>query len=259
MAGDLNFNWMSAARTDTGLVRNANEDNYYENKQLGLWVVADGMGGHARGAEASQAIVDALASIEDFEGLDELENIIQKRLLEVHELLKEKAADGGEEIIGSTVVVLILYDDSFSCIWAGDSRIYLSRMGQLTQLTRDHTQANEFVELGLLEPGQAMLHPAGHLLTRAVGGDVNLGLETVRHLLHDNDMFLLCSDGLINEVSSTEIATELIRGDCQQACDNLIELVLSREARDNVTLVVVQADTPFANDRTMLNPALSLD
>jgi len=259
MAGDANFNWISAARTDTGLVREANEDNYYENKQLGLWVVADGMGGHARGAEASQAIVDALASIKSFKDLDELENIIQQRLLEVHEILKETAAEGGEEIIGSTVVVLLLYDESFSCIWAGDSRIYLSRMGQLTQLTRDHTQANEFVELGLLEPGQAMEHPAGHLLTRAVGGDVTLELETVRHPLNDNDMFLLCSDGLVNEVSTTEIATELIRGDCEQACDNLIELVLSREAHDNVTLIVVRADSPFANDKTMLNPALTLD
>ncbi len=258
MADDANFNWISVARTDTGLVREANEDNYYENKQLGLWVVADGMGGHARGAEASQAVVDALASIESFKDLDDFEKIIQQKLSEVHQLLREKAADGGEEIIGSTVVVLLLHNNYFSCIWAGDSRIYLSRMGQLTQLTRDHTQANEFVELGLLEPGQAMEHPAGHLLTRAVGGDATLELETVRHPLNDNDMFLLCSDGLVNEVSSTEIATELIRGDCQKACDNLIELVLAREAQDNVTLIVVRAESPYANDKTMLNPALPL-
>jgi protein phosphatase len=253
------FTWISAARTDTGLVREANEDNYYENRQLGVWVVADGMGGHARGAEASQAIVESLANIETFKNLDALEKIIHQKLQKAHQQLRDRAVEKGEEIIGSTVAALLLFEDSFSCIWAGDSRIYLSRLGELNQLTRDHTQANEFVELGLLEPGQAMEHPSGHLLTRAVGGDVVLELETVRHQLHDNDMFLLCSDGLVNEVSSTEIATELIRGDCAKACDNLLNLVLERGAPDNVTLIVVRADKPQVNDETMLNPALVLD
>jgi protein phosphatase len=241
MVADKSLKWISVARTDTGAVREANEDSYFENSPLGLWVVADGMGGHSCGAEASQAIIDELSAIKACKDLDNLERIVKEQLLVVHKMLLKKATDIDVEIIGSTVVVLLLDGDNFSCIWAGDSRIYLSRMGQLQQLTRDHTQANEFVDMGLLPPGPAQEHPSGHLLTRAVGGDESLELETVRQPLNDSDMFLLCSDGLVNEVDDSEIATELIRGDCEKACNNLLNLALSRSAQDNVTLIIVRA------------------
>ncbi|WP_407639169.1 PP2C family protein-serine/threonine phosphatase [Caballeronia mineralivorans] len=253
------FRWASAARTDTGLVREINEDACLEMPEHGLWAIADGMGGHAVGDVASQMVIERLAH-SPAPGkpvlLDERMQEARERLLAVNADLRSEAARRQVRRIGSTVVLLLASERSCGYLWAGDSRLYLCRQGCLRQLTRDHSQVEELKARGQLSAEEALHHPGRHLITRAVGAMDTLDLDADRIDLHDGDIFLLCSDGLSNEVSDEEIGGVLTSGDCQQAVAKLVELALRRGGRDNVSVVVAQAEDIFCLDKTQINPTL---
>ncbi len=251
--------WESAALTDVGAVRDHNEDSLLQRSDDGLWVVADGMGGHSRGDEASQAAVASLQTLALSGTLKQREQQVIKALHEVHAALQDKAKRDGAGIIGTTVAAVVFFESMASCIWVGDSRIYLSRLGELRQLTTDHTQVNELVRLGLLAPEDAEVHPAGHVLTRALGGDDPLQPDIVRLPIQVDDVFLLCSDGLTGKLSEAELASELIRWPPQVACKNLMSMALGRKAEDNVSLIVIGVDDGVQSEMTMINPAFRLD
>lgn len=249
------FRWTSAARTDVGLVREVNEDACLARPEHGLWVVADGMGGHAVGDVASRLVVDLLGALEPQGDLDRFVSEARVRLLEANHLLRLEAATRQVQRIGCTVVVLMAYERQCGFLWAGDSRIYRCRHGRLQLLTRDHSQVEQMKSMGQLTEEQALHHPALHLITRAVGATDSLDLDKDVVEVADGDVFLLCSDGLSNELTAHEILEALARLDCREASETLVDLALERGGRDNISAVVVRAEDP-ASDKTLLNPAL---
>ncbi|TCW84331.1 serine/threonine protein phosphatase [Burkholderia sp. SRS-46] len=247
---------MSASRTDVGHVREINEDDCLALPQRGLWAVADGMGGHSAGDLASRTIVHGLARLAVPATLADFVAAARAALVAVNAQLRTSATECGVRMIGSTVAVLLASGRQCAWLWAGDSRIYLYRDAHLTQLTLDHTQVAELQAQGHLSAEEARHHPAQHLITRAVGATERLQLDEGRIDVRDGDMFLLCSDGLSNEMEDADIAAALACGDCELATGMLVEHALREGGRDNITAIVIRADDPEASDRTLANPAV---
>jgi protein phosphatase len=177
------------------------------------------------------------------------------RLQTANRQLREEAARRQVQRIGSTVVVLLACDRFCGYIWAGDSRLYLLREGSLRQLTRDHSQVEALKSLGVLTEEEARHHPAQHMITRAVGATDVLELDDDAIEVADGDVFLLCSDGLSNEVGEEDMLAVLSKTAGANASEELVDLALARGGRDNITAVVVRAEDPNASDKTLLNPA----
>lgn len=250
-----NLYWSSASKSHVGMVRKLNEDACLELAERGIWAVADGMGGHAAGDFASHSVVDALASVPAPSSLGVLVAEVHQCLESVNTHLASEAGKRRERVIGSTVVVLLAYGSHAVAVWAGDSRAYRCRQGELTQLTRDHSQVEELVSKGLITREQARHYPGSNVITRAVGVVDELELDSEMFEVLEGDIFLLCSDGLYNEVKESEIKESLTVGDCRYACDLLVERALARGARDNVTAVVVRALEEGQITKTQLNPS----
>lgn len=250
------FNWASAARTHVGLVRRLNEDAYLDLNEKGLWVVADGMGGHAAGEVASRMVVEALSTIHRPNSLSDLLDDVRHSLQRVNLKLTEEANRRHKQIIGSTVAVLMVFENHCVTLWAGDSRIYRFRNGRLYQLTKDHSQIEEMVSQGLISREKARKLPGPNAITRAIGVKDQVEFDTEIHDIQDGDSFLLCSDGLYNEVSNQDIGSILSLNNCQDSADRLIERALEHGARDNVSVVVVKADQDQIT-KTLFNPGAS--
>ncbi|MBU6419099.1 MAG: serine/threonine-protein phosphatase [Proteobacteria bacterium] len=232
----------SWALTDVGAVRKHNEDNMLARPVLGLWAVADGAGGHDSGEVASGMIVEALSRLPDTLSAGELLSGIRVTVSDVHAALREEAARrGGNTMIASTFVGLMIRDRHFACLWAGDSRAYLLRHGQLQQITRDHSLVQELVDAGTLRPEDAERHPHANVITRAVGADdETLELDKVIGQIQPGDRFLLCSDGLSKTLSEQEIQGLLGAPDGVPPTELLIAAALAHRVNDNVTAVVVE-------------------
>jgi protein phosphatase len=215
---------------------------------LGLWVVADGMGGHARGDLASRFVVEAFNGLIRPQSMQEFARHVKDRLRQANQRMRDQySGSGPDQMMGSTVVAFLVYKREWRCIWAGDSRAYLMRNGRLMQITRDHNVAQDMVERGELRQEEASFHPSANRLTRALGTQNAPRFDEYSSLLRDGDTVLLCSDGLNKEVSDQEVATILENGDCEEASQELVELTLERGARDNVTVAVIrfEATTDF--------------
>ena len=234
--------WRSAARTDTGKVRARNEDAFLALPEQGLWVVADGMGGHQNGALASRLIVEQLAepSVGDLpQRLDEL----RKRLHTLNRRLGQEltvTAAHPDPVIGSTVVALLIDGDRAACVWAGDSRCYLWRGSRLYQLSRDHSLLQQLIDEQQLSPSEAARHPAAHALTRAIGASDELKLEILELDVLPGDAFLLCSDGLYQGMSADALGAALNLPSPQLTLNRLFQQVLDGPARDNLSAVVIR-------------------
>ncbi|VXD04103.1 Protein phosphatase [Pseudomonas sp. 8Z] len=234
--------WRSAARTDTGKVRARNEDAFLALPEQGLWVVADGMGGHQNGALASRLIVEQLAELPD--------GSLDQRLVELRQCLHRLnhrlgqeltvTADRSDTVIGSTVVALLLEGERAVCVWAGDSRCYLWRGSRLYQLSRDHSLVQQLIDEQGLTPQEAARHPAAHALTRAIGASETLQLDILELDVLPGDVFLLCSDGLYQGVSADELGACLNLPSPHLAVERLFQRVLDGPARDNLSAVVIR-------------------
>lgn len=233
------ISWSSSSRTDVGMVRDINEDAYLERPDRGLWAVADGMGGHTAGDVASGMICETLNAVEAPASLSDFLDEVESRLLRVNDKLRAIAKGNESQTIGSTVAALIARDQHAVCIWAGDSRIYRCRGGQIVQITQDHALVEELVEKGILTRLQASTHPQGNLVTRAIGATDALKLDLEIVELQPGDVFVLCSDGLDKEVKPSEILQVAARENDRSLSDTLVDLALSRGSRDNVTVVTV--------------------
>ncbi len=237
------FRYVVSCGTDVGRVRSLNEDALLDRGDIGLWAVADGMGGHDAGDFASQAIVDALGQVAPPSDGSSFLRDVEERIQGAHAALRrESLARGSGGIIGSTVVALLAWNRHYACIWAGDSRLYLLRDGALRRVSRDHSLVQDLVDAGELAPEQAESHPQANVVTRAVGAVENLVLDKTHEQISVGDMFLLCSDGLTRHVSDQEIAAVLTDETVPGAAQVLIDLALERGARDNVTTVVVRCE-----------------
>lgn len=249
------FAFETAQKSDVGCKREINEDSFLPLPEAGLWVVADGMGGHTAGDFASQTIVRELVSIGLPTSGDDLQARFMDRLYHSNDLILDHAAELGTGTIGSTVVALLVHGDAFACIWAGDSRIYRMRNGHLEQLTKDHTEVRALLETGAITPEQAENWPRKNVITRAVGVTDDLECEVMGGGLLVGDTFVLCSDGLMEHVADHEIAAHLDGRPLQATCDALIALTLSRGARDNVTVVCMRVhDLPPPSEAELNAP-----
>ena len=234
-----------AAATHPGLKRDSNEDCYAADAALGLWLVADGVGGHSDG-EVAAAIVKATVTREVSRG-ETLADAIRHSHAEV---LKEIAARENNTRMGSTVVALSILDNDYTVAWVGDSRAYRWDGGELVQLTRDHSHVRDLVDRGVLSQDDIDTHPDRHALTQSLGvsSAMKLELDQQSGQLAVGQQILLCSDGLTDELADGEIARQLrCHSTAQDQVDALVNAALEAGGRDNVTVVIV--GTPAGSDK----------
>ena len=229
------------SRTHVGLRRKVNEDSLLVRTERGLWAVADGMGGHEAGDVASAKVTEALLGLPIVYGLEALVDSAISALQSVNRDLIELAGSTDvERSIGTTVVGLAIAGNRYGCFWAGDSRAYLLRQGELVQLSRDHSLVQSLMDAGMLTPAEAVDHPNANIITRAVGVAPELQVETVVGDVQAGDQFVLASDGVTRLVDDRELAEQLGTGTMEEAADRLIDMVLARGAPDNATLVIIK-------------------
>ena len=243
MADDRSFCWKSVGETNVGKIRKLNEDAFIDRNDIGLWVVADGMGGHAAGDVASTMIVDAMHELDPPTSLSGFIDAIEDKLLSVNKKLIALAKEKHDsQTIGSTVVGMVGYGKYCVFFWVGDSRIYRLRENSFLQLSQDHTFVEELITRGLLNRDDAYNHPERNTITRAVGATEDLYIDLDYCEVEDGDIYLLCTDGLTKEVIDNEVKNALMQGDVNKSISDLINLTLARGARDNVTIVAIQAE-----------------
>ncbi|WP_293268908.1 protein phosphatase 2C domain-containing protein [Neptunomonas sp.] len=236
------FVWQSAGLTDTGNIRKVNEDSFLDSPDTGIWVVADGMGGHDSGDVASKSVIDSLDALPSMSEIDMFVEAAQDNLWDVNKELRLIADNrGSQTTIGSTVALLLAINGDCAVLWAGDSRVYRLRNGAIAAVTHDHSQVQEMVDKGLIKAADAESHPASNIITRAIGAYENLVVDVKFDKIHAYDRYVICSDGLYKEVSESEIEQIMqSSNNINFVASRLMELALSRGARDNVTVVAVE-------------------
>ncbi|MCB8881030.1 serine/threonine-protein phosphatase [Acidisoma cellulosilytica] len=231
-----------SSASHAGAVRRENQDALLCRPEIGLFLVADGAGGHRDGAIAAARVVSSAAALETDATAAARLTALRQRLSHLHDsLLDEMEAREDGSGTASTVVALLLDRHFFACLWAGDSRIYLLRDGALIRLTHDHSVVQELIDSGSLDAREAESHREAHVITRAVGaGTAQLMLDKRVGQVMPYDRFLLCSDGLTRALDEPLIRRCLEQGG--NAAGTLVDAALRRKARDNVTAVVVTTD-----------------
>lgn len=235
--------WRYCALTDRGIKRKHNEDAVVAVPAIGLWAVADGMGGHEAGDVASTMVTAALAKVSRPDNFSVFVDQVEDALNAVNQTLRDHSSREFEgRVMGATVVVMLATEGYGACLWAGDSRLYRLRGDDLEQISRDHSQVQRLVDAGLLSEDEAEHHPNANVITRAVGGSSHLVVDVVMFDIVPGDRFLLCSDGLYNEVPRDGIRDTLMAGTVDAAAQSLIDGAIAAGARDNVSVVVVSAE-----------------
>ncbi len=235
--------WNSSACTDVGAVRKINEDSMLARPERGLWAVADGMGGHSAGDRASQLVVRRLDAIKVNGDLADCINAIDDALVQSNTELRELAKSESKRTIGCTAAAAVMRGRHLACLWAGDSRVYRHRPGDgLSQLTQDHAMVEALVTQGVLSREEAERHPQANLITRAVGASDILLVDVELFEMAVGDVFMICSDGLYKEVNDDEIGEILADTSGTDRARSLVDLALSRRARDNTTVIVVEIE-----------------
>jgi PPM family protein phosphatase len=223
--------------THTGLRREHNEDTYWADSELGLWLVADGMGGHDHGEVASAMARDMV--VQAVQKGQPLAEAISYADAEIIRHSSEKRTD---RPMGTTVVAVLLRGDQFEVSWVGDSRVYIYN-DRLKQISRDHSYVQELVDQGAITAAQAKTSPHRNVVTQALGVTQpdQLKVETIKGTLAAGEQLLLCSDGLTEEVSDDGIAAILARGlNAQESVEHLILAALDNGGSDNVTVLLVK-------------------
>ncbi len=243
-------------RTHTGRQRRGNEDSSYADAQV--FVVADGMGGAQAGEVASQMVVDAFAAGLPQQGTPEerLSVVVQRANREIHARSRSEAESAG---MGTTVTAAYLDSDAVVLAHVGDSRAYLLRNGELSRLTEDHSLVEELLRGGKLTAEEALEHPQRSVITRALGIEPIVEIDTWTYPLLPGDIVLLCSDGLTSMISEQQVEEVLVRApDLSAAGDALIDAANQAGGRDNITVVLFRAEsaTEQANDTNLEQPTV---
>ena len=231
-----------AGGTDKGKHRSSNEDAYGIFPDLKLAVVADGMGGHAAGEIPSRLAVETIHRVilseNDTEPAHHLTRAIQAANDHILEAAKHDPALSG---MGTTVVSLLISEEVAHIGSVGDSRVYLYREAKLKQLTEDHSLVGDYIRKGLLSLEEAQRYPLRHVITRALGTHESLQVDLLSLPLQEEDIYLLCSDGLSNMIATEEIQNVLSknRNDLEGTCKDLIDLANEKGGTDNITLVLL--------------------
>ena len=235
--------WDTSQLTDVGMVRKVNEDAIFAKPELGLWAVADGMGGHAVGDVASRMIVEALDEVDEQSNLSDFVDAVENALIDVNRRIIDYAQLMFDSAtMGSTVACLLIRGRVGVCLWAGDSRLYRLRNQQLSQLSRDHSHVQELLEMGEIEEHEVDNHPQGNVITRAIGVDPEGKIDINVFNAQMGDTFLLCSDGLHNTVDQNTLVALLSSAETDKVADNLVHASLDKGAPDNVSVVIVRGE-----------------
>lgn len=233
---------LTHALTDVGLVRKDNEDNYLVSEKRGLFVVADGMGGHDGGQLASTTAVSVL----DEELID---NVIKKdpigslhkALITANQQIRKKSKEENLVGMGTTLTATILYDNYLHVVHIGDSRAYLFHENNLTLLTQDHSLVNELFKKGSITLEEAENHPQRNILTRALGSHENPEVDMFTRQVQKGDSIMLCTDGLYNYLTEEDMMI-IINGQntLEKKARSLVDMALDRGGSDNITVVLVE-------------------
>jgi serine/threonine protein phosphatase PrpC len=258
----MSFLLQAAGRTDIGLVRKNNEDNFGYDVRHGIFVVCDGMGGQQAGEVASKIAVDTVLDYfrspptsapvagSSFEGVSEraanLGTAIQLANQAIHDSAARDLSSAG---MGSTIVALAVDGNLFSIANVGDSRIYLIRNYGVVQLTHDHSLVMEQVRRGLMTLEEAQNSKMQNVIVRALGTDDTVEPDLADHEFHSSDVLLLCSDGLSRYVKDQTMADAAQHESLEAACDHLIEAAKAGGSDDNITCLLVRATPPSWKDR----------
>jgi len=236
-----------AGNTDVGVVRSGNEDSFLLDCAQGLFIVADGMGGHAAGEVASEMAVQivskelgSLRGLSDGEAAAKMRSAIRKANAAIFD---RTLAEHDKRGMGTTTTVMVLFSRRYLIGQVGDSRAYLLREGQLLQLTKDHSYVQEQVDAGLLTPEQARTHPYSNVITRCVGANEDVAPDVYFGNLESKDVVLLASDGLTGMLEDDQIATIMSAEENPESCVNkMIADANRRGGLDNITAIVVRVD-----------------
>lgn len=237
-----------AARTDVGLIRTGNEDNYLMVPERGIFVVADGMGGHAAGEVASEMAVRIISrDLGSFKGLapEEAASRMTQAIRAANAAIFERTlAEHDKRGMGTTTTVLVLHSSNrYLMGQVGDSRGYLLRDGVLHQLTKDHSYVQEQVDAGYLTPEQARTHPYANVITRCVGASGDVLPDIFSGTVRSGDTFLLASDGLTGMVEDDGLAAILMAdGTPERWVDRMVAEANRRGGLDNITCIIVHVD-----------------
>jgi serine/threonine protein phosphatase PrpC len=251
-----------AARTDVGRIRSGNEDSFFAeaNEQCGVFIVADGMGGHGAGEVASAMAVQILArelkDIKDLRGSEPTTRVEEALRRANVAIYQRTVTEVDKQGMGTTASVLLMADGRYLIGQVGDSRIYLLRDGSLTQLTKDHSYVQEQVDLGNLTEEQARYHPYSNVITRCVGASTDVEPDTYAGEIRAGDIYLVASDGLTGMVDNRRLqqllSSPLTPG---RKVDKLIDEANGRGGLDNITAIVIHVqqvnDVPLAKTGEM--------
>ena len=223
--------------THVGNVRKHNEDDLAFNPSKAIYVVADGMGGHASGEVASRITVKTV--LERYEQ----ERNLERAITSAHQAVKMAATRGvGKRGMGTTVVAAALNESELDYAWVGDSRIYLWTEDTLEQITKDHSYVQSLIDEGEISEREARSHPKRNIITQCIGSQFNEDLQIgcAQVPLEAGDRILMCSDGLTSELNDKDIASVMsTKLDAQAVADALIQSCLARRASDNITVIVI--------------------
>lgn len=234
--------------TDIGKVREINQDSFAVVPESGLYVVADGMGGHAAGEKASQTAVaiiqDRLGSGAVQAANGQLLDLLQTSIQEANrEIINASMEDASMRGMGTTATVIVTKENQMYIGHVGDSRAYLIRNRRIDQITDDHSIVAQLVRARAITPQEAARHPYRNVITRCLGMQVDVEADTQQRELKAGDRLLICSDGLSGLVSDDEMLQHVLSSqDPQQTCQELVNLANERGGSDNITVVLIFND-----------------
>ncbi|KAG1647588.1 Protein phosphatase PrpC [Nymphon striatum] len=225
--------------THVGLVRKINEDAVLGLPEHSIWLVSDGMGGHEAGDYASRLIADSVATIPL--GLDPGARMhaLREAIQTAHNAIQTEAARRGGGTIGATVAALLMTTGHFVALWAGDSRIYRLRDGDLQMLTIDHSAVAEYVTAGKMTWDEAEQHPQSNAITRAVGVGEDLEIDKIRGETQSGDRFLICSDGLTKYTTHAMLERVLQENALENVGESLMQIAIAGGGADNISIIIV--------------------
>jgi serine/threonine protein phosphatase PrpC len=237
------FNIKSHGVTDIGNVRTKNEDSILLLPKESTWVVADGMGGHHAGDFASQAITKNMALFKQQPTLEKSISLMEENLIHSNAIIRKKALKFGKnKTIGSTVVSVHIWGKFIFAFWAGDSRLYRHRDDQLIRLTEDHSYVEELVKMGKVKAKDAESHPASNVVLKAVGIDDDLRADLSYFEMQDDDIYIVCSDGLYKDLGENEILhiIQNNRNDLSLLNQSLLCSSLDAGGSDNTSIITIK-------------------
>ncbi len=235
------------AMTDLGKVRKNNEDNFFVDLEGGLFMVADGMGGHRGGEVASEMAVKIISEhIKQNLPLDALKEdifkVLEEAIIRANKEIKEKAdKNNALKGMGTTVIVALIRGEKLYLSHVGDSRAYIIREEKITQLTEDHSIVMQMVKAKMITLDEAKRHPLKHMLSQAVGTSAHLVLDSKEIEFKKGDYLLLCTDGLTDMVTDEEILSIVLKNgdDVEKACQELVDIANKNGGKDNITVILL--------------------